>query len=112
MSRIAAGGRRDQALSSVTEPLGTFSHESPTQGPLTTGGNGQAMSGGADGPSAAAIDAAAAYVDVVAELVQMTLSEERRIAVAAVMARIAGFAAHVRDFALTDDVEIAGIFTP
>jgi hypothetical protein len=63
------------------------------------------MSGGSVGPSAA-------YIDAAAELVQIPLSEERRIAVAAVMTRIAGFAAHVRDFTLTDDVEIAGIFTP
>ncbi len=84
------------------------------------------MSGGSDSPSAAgvdagaasidagaaSIDAGAAYIDAAATLVQLPLSEEGRLAVAAVMIRIAGFAAHVRNFALADDVEIAGIFTP
>jgi hypothetical protein len=56
--------------------------------------------------------ACSAYIDAAAALVQMPLSEERRIAVAAVMTRIAAFASHLRDFALPDDVEIAGIFTP
>jgi hypothetical protein len=52
------------------------------------------------------------YVEAAAQLAQMPLAAERVPVVAAVMARIAGFAADLRAFELPDDVEIAGIFTP
>ena len=42
----------------------------------------------------------------------MPLREGRAAAVAAVMTRIAGFAADLEAFELADDVEIAGALTP
>ncbi len=53
-----------------------------------------------------------AYVDAAARLTEIPLTAERVQAVAAVMTRIADFASDLTAFALGDDVEIAGTFTP
>ncbi len=58
---------------------------------------------------------AAALVPFVASCAQLTgmpMDEPRITVVAAVMTRIAEFAADVSAFPLSDDVEIAGVFTP
>jgi len=52
------------------------------------------------------------FVASCAKLTDMPLDEPRLAVVAAVMTRIADFAADVRAFPLSDDVEIAGVFTP
>jgi hypothetical protein len=62
--------------------------------------------------SAVGEEALAAYVDAAAGLTEMPLTDERAAAVAVVLARIAGFAADLDAFALGDDVDIAGAFTP
>ncbi len=49
-----------------------------------------------------------AYVAAAAQLTAMSLSTERVEAVAAVMTRIAGFAADIGAFVLDDAIEIAG----
>jgi hypothetical protein len=52
------------------------------------------------------------YVEAAARLAHMPLEAERVDEVVAVMGRIHAFAADLRAFALADDTEIAGIFTP
>jgi hypothetical protein len=53
----------------------------------------------------------AKYVHAVAALTEMPLSPEREKAVAAVMARLADFAADTDALPLGDDVEIPGTFS-
>jgi hypothetical protein len=54
----------------------------------------------------------AAFVDSAAAMTGMPLDDERRAAVAQVVARIAAFAANLDDCPIPRDVEIAGRFVP